>query len=134
MKNETREAFYGLIAQANRAYGEGRGTSTPGWRTDRGRIFVKFGTPVDVLDRRVASGQSPPYVVWRYDRGKAIYFIFADRTGFGGYRLLASNDLGETSQPGFRELLGTEALQDISRFLGVDLFQGGGGAASNPTQ
>jgi GWxTD domain-containing protein len=134
IRNETREAFYGLIARANRDYGLGRQSTTAGWRTDRGRVFVKHGAPLDMLDRRVASGKSPPYMVWRYVTGKPLYYIFADRTGFGEYRLLASNDLAEPSQPGFREILGAEALQDISRFLGIDLFLNSGGTGNNPTQ
>jgi hypothetical protein len=61
--------------------------------------------------------------VWRYTRGKDRYYIFADRTGFGNYQLLATNDLKETGLPDYARLLGSQALQDISRFIGVDLFQ-----------
>jgi GWxTD domain-containing protein len=122
-RNEARETFYKLIGEANRRFAErGRGAGA-GWRTDRGRIFVKYGGPSEMLDRPVASGRAPPYQVWRYLGRKDVYYIFVDRTGLGGYRLIASNDLRETSIPGFREILGGEALQDISRWLGVDLFQ-----------
>jgi GWxTD domain-containing protein len=120
-RNEAREAFYAKIAQANKAYTEAGVRSTPGWRTDRGRIFTKHGPPGDMLDRRTSSGKAPPYQVWRYASGKSIYYIFADRSGFGGYQLLATNDLRETSSPSFRDVLGAEALQDISRWLGIDL-------------
>jgi GWxTD domain-containing protein len=130
-KNELREQFYGLIAQANRAYGEGGRSTTPGWKTDRGRVFVKYGSPAEVLDRRTPSGQSPPYQVWRYTRGKEIYYIFADRSGFGAYKLLASNNLRETSTPGYADILGAVALQDISRWLGIDLFREQNGGAGN---
>jgi len=124
VRNETREAFYQRIEQANQQFGEPGRTLTPGWRTDRGRIAILYGEPNDQLDRRTSSGTAPPYQVWRYQRGRERYYIFADRTGFGGYRLIASNDLKETGTPGFRELLGGEALQDISRWLGIDLFRG----------
>jgi hypothetical protein len=69
-----------------------------------------------------------------YRRGKERYYIFADRTGFGVYQLIASNDLKQTGLPGYREILGGEALQDISRWLGLDLFQdavGFGGHSPN---
>lgn len=122
-KNELRERFYGLIAQANKSYGDGARNGTPGWKTDRGRVFVKYGQPADMLDRRTPSGQSPPYQVWRYTRGKEIYYIFADRSGFGAYKLLATNSLKESSLPGYADILGAVALQDISRWLGVDLFR-----------
>jgi len=124
MRNEAREQFYQRIDEANRRYGEGGRTKVPGWRTDRGRIAIVNGDPAEELDRRIASGTAPPYLVWRYQRGKARYYIFADRTGFGVYKLIASNDLKESGLPGYREILGAEALQDISRWLGVDLFQG----------
>jgi len=130
-KNELREQFYGLIAQANKAYGDGGRSSTPGWKTDRGRIYVKYGQPSDMLDRRTPSGQSPPYQVWRYTRGKELYYIFADRSGFGAYKLLATNSLKETSTPGYADILGAPALQDISRWLGVDLFRDQNGRIGN---
>jgi GWxTD domain-containing protein len=123
-RNETREAFYALISRANAQYAEGGRSATPGWRTDRGRIFVKYGQPSDMLDRRSSAGTAPPYQVWRYQRGKELYFIFADRSGFGAYKLLATNDLHEVSLPGYRDILGPEALQDVSRWLGIDLFRG----------
>ena len=122
-RNEFREVFYSQIAEANKRYGDAGRSTMPGWRTDRGRIFVKYGQPGDALDRRTSSGSAPPYEVWRYTRGKELYYIFADRSGSGGYKLLATNDLKEVSTAGFREVLGGEALQDISRWLGIDLFR-----------
>jgi GWxTD domain-containing protein len=122
-KNEFREQFYSLITQADRAYKEGGSVGGPGWKTDRGRIYIKYGKPADLLDRPTPSGKSPPYQVWRYARGKGQYYIFADRSGFGAYKLIATNDLRETQAPGFREILGADALQDVSRWLGIDLFR-----------
>jgi GWxTD domain-containing protein len=120
-RNEAREAFYSKIEYANRNYAEGGRAATPGWRSDRGRIYIKYGPPSEVLDRRVA-GQAPPYQVWRYTQAKDQYYLFVDRTGFGAYKLMFTNDLRETSNPGFREIIGPDALQDVSRFLGIDLF------------
>lgn len=122
-RNEAREAFYNQIAAANREYGEKGRTTRAGWRTDRGRIRIKYGEPNDVLDRRTSLGQAPPYIVWRISRGKDLFFIFADRSGFGNYQLVKTNDLKETGIAGYTDLLGGSALQDISRWLGVDLFQ-----------
>lgn len=130
-RNEAREAFYLRIAEANRRFTEIGRTKIPGWRTARGRISIINGEPSEVLDRRVASGTAPPYLVWRYDRGKPRFYILADRTGFGSYQLIASNDLRETGIPGYREILGAEALQDVSRWLGLDLFQSDRGTAAN---
>jgi GWxTD domain-containing protein len=122
-RNEAREGFYTAIAQANQKYGERGRSGRPGWRTDRGRIRIRNGEPSEALDRRTSTGKAPPYEVWHYTRGKERYYVFADRTGFGAYQLVATNDLRETGKPDFNQLLGGEALQDISRFLGVDLFR-----------
>ncbi len=122
-RNESRELFYRQIEIANRDYAEKGRTVRPGWKTDRGRIRVKYGEPNDVLDRRTSLGQAPPYQVWRFSRGKELYYIFADRSGFGNYQLVKSNDLKENGIAGYVDLLGGSALQDISRWLGVDLFQ-----------
>jgi GWxTD domain-containing protein len=124
-RNEARDLFYQQIEAANRDYNEknNRGGGKPGWKTDRGRIRVKYGEPTDVLDRRTSLGQAPPYQVWRFARGKETYYIFADRSGFGNYQLIATNDLKENGLSDYAQLLGGVALQDISRWLGIDLFQ-----------
>jgi GWxTD domain-containing protein len=120
-KNERREAFYGAIASANRLYREGGRNPIAGWRSDRGRIYIKNGTPDQVL-RRQQEGRAPPYEVWSYAKGKGLYYIFADRSGFGAFTLMHSNDLKEPGLPGWAEVLGAEAVDDIGRFLGVDLL------------
>lgn len=122
-RNELREQFYALIAEANRVCKDiSPRSTTPGWKSDRGRIFVKYGPPTDQLDGRTSGGSSPPYLVWRYLQGKDRYYIFADRTGLGEYKLVGTNDMKEGGLPGYQDLLGTQALQDISRWLGIDLF------------
>jgi GWxTD domain-containing protein len=123
-KNEWREGFYQAIAYANRTFREGGRSAKPGWKTDRGRIYAKNGTPNDVL-RRQQEGRAPAYEVWSYSKGKGLYYIFADRTGFGTYALIHSNDLSETGLPGWGDIIGRPAISDASRFLGQDLLQGG---------
>lgn len=123
-KNERREAFYTAIAQANREFREGGRNTTPGWRSDRGRIFAKYGKADDVL-RRQQEGRAPPYEVWRYASGKGYYYIFADRTGFGAYQLVYTSDLRETVLPGWGNILGRRAVADAGQFLGIDLFSAG---------
>ena len=119
--NETRQRFYDAVAYAERTYGEKGRAAMPGWKTDRGRIFVRNGAPDDVLQRPQA-GRSPPYEVWRFRTGKDRYYIFIDRAnGLGNYQLVYSNDLKEPGQPNWQELLHKEdAVDDIGRFLGVD--------------
>ncbi len=118
--NERRESFYQAIAYANREYKEGGRNAVAGWRSDRGRVFARYGAPADVL-RRQNEGRAPPYEVWRYSTGKGAYFIFADRTGFGAYQLIYSNDLKEPGIPAWYDVLGRRAVDYAGEFLGVDL-------------
>jgi GWxTD domain-containing protein len=125
--NETRQLFYAAVAYADKTYGEGSGRAArPGWKTDRGRIYVKNGSPDETLDR-VQAGRSVPYQVWRYRRGRDRYYIFADRSnGIGIYQLVHSNDVRETGVPNWREVVREEAVADIGRFLGIDFFDASG--------
>jgi GWxTD domain-containing protein len=121
-KNEAREAFYNLIAEANRQFAEREANARPGWRTDRGRIFIKNGPPAEKMQRQNI-GLAQPYEVWRYAAGKDRWYIFVDRTSFGGYQLVATNDLREPSQPGWQTQLGGDVLNDIGHFLNIDFVQ-----------
>jgi len=120
-RNERREGFYEAIAYANREYKEGGRKAVAGWRSDRGRIFARYGAPDDVY-RRQQEGSAPPYEVWQYTKGKGTYYIFADRTGFGAFQLIFSNDLREPGLPAWSDVIGRQAVDDAGEFLGIDLF------------
>ena len=76
------------VAYADQHFGEKGRVSAPGWRTDRGRIYVKYGEPEEQLDR-VQAGRAVPYQVWRYRRGRDRYYVFADRSnGIGIFQLV----------------------------------------------
>lgn len=119
-RNERREVFYEAIAYANREYKEGGRKAVAGWRSDRGRVFARYGAPDDVF-RRQNEGRAPPYEVWRYSKGKGAYYIFADRTGFGAYQLIYSNDLKEPGVVAWYDVIGRRAVAYVSEYLGVDL-------------
>jgi GWxTD domain-containing protein len=119
--NPVREEFYGKIAYADSTFRERGARTQSGWKTDRGRVFAKLGSPDEQLDR-VRPGQAPPYQVWRYTRGKMHYFIFSDRSGLGGYKLMASNDLEEAGTANWKDILGPDAIRDIGEFLNTDFF------------
>ena len=114
-RNEAQEEYYRLIAEANKRYREGGTAQIPGWRTDRGRVFLKYGAPDEILSRPLASG-SNPYEVWKYTRGRARKYVFYDQTRFGNYVLIFTNDRREAGRPNWQELLGPEGVQDVERF------------------
>ncbi len=114
-QNELEEEFYVRVGEANRRFHEGGAAQIPGWRTDRGRIFIKYGLPDEVLSRP-QPGPTLPYEVWKYTRGKSHKFCFVDLTRFGNYVLVYAADAAEPSQPSWRELLGREAYEQVLRF------------------
>ena len=59
----------------------------PGWRSDMGRIYIKFGPP-DQSETRPATSQSPQIEVWFYNQPYR-QFVFADRDGFGRFVLMS---------------------------------------------
>lgn len=114
-RNEAQEDYYRRIADANRKFREGGAAEIPGWRTDRGRIFLRYGPPDEVLSRPQA-GSTNPYEVWKYTRVRPLKYVFWDQTRFGNYALIWTDDRREPSRPNWVELLGPEAVQDVERF------------------
>jgi len=119
--NQAMVQFYGLVAYANEAFREGGAAQIPGWRTDRGRIFLRSGRWDDILQRPMASPQ--PYVVWKYTRGRQRFYVFMDRSGLGHYQLIGSNDRQEPGLPNWQQLLGSENYTDVARFLGITTME-----------
>jgi len=113
--NELQVDFYSRIKEANRRFREGGAAEIPGWRTDRGRIFIKYGPPQEVMQRPQA-GNTLPYEVWKYTRNRALKYVFLDQTQFGNYALIWTDDRREPSRPNWQSLLGPEAVQDVERF------------------
>ena len=103
-ENEYREEYYERIAYANEHYASGK----PGWKTDRGRIYITFGKPNEVeshptggqYDRQSYEGGGStttyPFEVWFYRYlegvGSGIEIEFVDPTGSGEYRIARSPD------------------------------------------
>jgi GWxTD domain-containing protein len=101
-ENEYKEEYYERIAYANEHYASG----IPGWKTDRGRIYVTFGKPNEVeshpaggsYDRQSYEGGGStttyPFETWFYRYiagvGAGIEIEFVDPTGSGEYRIARS--------------------------------------------
>ena len=99
VENEYKEEHYRRIAYANEHYASG----IPGWKTDRGRIYITFGPP-DEIDSHPSGGsyQRPtaegggetstyPFEDWRYRYiegiGNDVNIEFVDPTMTGEYRM-----------------------------------------------
>ena len=108
-ENEFREEYYRRIAYANERYASG----TPGWRTDRGRIYIMYGPP-DEIESHPSGGtyirppeegggetSTFPFEKWRYRYiegiGSDIILEFVDPTMTGEFRM--------TMDPGEKDAL-----------------------------
>jgi len=83
-----------------------------GWKTDRGRIYIKYGEPDFKKKYRTDSSSKYPfkyYVVWQYKSGRDQTYIFFDIQSSGSFRLIYSrNDPTETSYPNWKIYVGEE--------------------------
>lgn len=95
--NEVRDEFYLRIEIANDRFPF---LQQQGWRTDRGKVFIRFGEP-DKVDDYPYSVNTYPYQVWHYYRnGHYRRFTFTDEIGDGDYRLAYPYD-GLNERPDF---------------------------------
>ncbi len=104
-ENEFKDEYLSRIERANELFlGEGR----PGWLTDRGRIYILFGPPMDRLRNPMASGETGDRCseVWYYSN---IPVVFTDQYCTGEYRL-ATYDLSPLQD------LSLASLTDPGRF------------------
>jgi GWxTD domain-containing protein len=85
-ENEMKEEHYRRITYANDNFSAG----IPGWQTDRGMVYIKYGPP-QTLDSHGATPATYPYETWRYPDvtgfGTSADFEFVDPTMTGRYHL-----------------------------------------------
>ncbi|PYU12472.1 MAG: GWxTD domain-containing protein [Acidobacteria bacterium] len=99
VENEFKEEHYRRIAYANERFASG----IPGWKTDRGRIYIIWG-PADEIESHPSGGSydrppeegggstsTYPFEKWRYRYlegiGNDVILEFVDPSGSGEYRL-----------------------------------------------
>ena len=103
-ENEYREEYYERIAYANEHFSSG----IPGWKSDRGRIYIMFGKADEIETHPTGGGYERPsyhgggstttypFEIWFYRYlpgiGSGIEIEFVDPTGSGEYRIARSPD------------------------------------------
>lgn len=89
---------YSEIAQryeyADRHFKEG---NKLGSKTDRGRIYIKYGVPDEIDNKPLEVEESKPYEYWQYYN--SLEFIFVDIRGTQEYTLVWTNARDEKSKP-----------------------------------
>jgi GWxTD domain-containing protein len=134
--NPTKEEHYRRIAYANEHFASG----VPGWKTDRGRIYIEYGKP-DTIETHPTGGtwnrpmdlgggqtETYPYEDWSYHYieglGNNVELEFVDTTGTGEYKFTTDQSLKDAliNVPGAGLTLAeSEGLADKSqRFQNTD--------------
>ncbi len=96
-KNEFREEHYRRVAYATKMYG--RSTPLPGWKTDRGRIYILLGEPKSI-EQFDAVQNIYPTEIWSYLGDPALGLppafnvIFFKEHGTGDYILYSPSQHG----------------------------------------
>lgn len=141
-ENEYREEYYERIAYANEHFTSG----IPGWKTDRGRVYIAWGKP-DSIEAHPAGGAydrpsyegggsttTYPFETWFYRHlegvGDGLEIEFVDPSGTGEYRMAqnASEKDALRTVPG----AGLTASEQLGLTNKADRINGtGGGLATN---
>jgi GWxTD domain-containing protein len=133
--NEFREEHYRRIAYANEHYAAGK----PGWKTDRGHIYIAFGAP-DSIDSHPSGGsyERPmdegggetstfPFEVWHYRYlegvGDNIDIEFVDTCMCGDYHFTI--DRGEKDALLHVPGMGATQWEEMGMAKKADRFKGG---------
>lgn len=93
--NEYREEFFARVRVAAEQFAE---VGRPGWRTDRGRVYIVLGAPDRVSHGEVASRDISgafDAIEWVYDRsgGGRLELLFLDREGFGRFEMTRNSEM-----------------------------------------
>ncbi|HEX8475281.1 MAG TPA: GWxTD domain-containing protein [Pyrinomonadaceae bacterium] len=139
-ENEYKEEHYERIAYANQHFASG----IPGWKTDRGRIYIMFGK-ADEVESHPSGGQydrpmyhgggsttTYPFEIWFYRYipgvGSGVEIEFVDPTGTGEYRIARSPNEKDAlmNVPG----AGLTLSEQLGLSSKADRISGGGGGAN----
>ncbi len=134
-ENEYREEHYRRIAYANEHFAAGK----PGWKTDRGMMYIKYGKPDDIeshpsggmYDRPMDEGGGQtstfPFEIWHYRYlegiGDNINIEFVDTCMCGDYHMTIDRSEKDALQhvPG----AGATLYEQMGMAKQADRFRGG---------
>jgi GWxTD domain-containing protein len=149
-ENEYREEHYARIAYANEHFAAGK----PGWRTDRGHIYISYGKP-DSIDSHPSGGEYErpmeegggststfPFEVWHYRYldgiGDNVDIEFVDTCMCGDYHMTIDRSEKDALKhvPGAGQTMyeQTGQAKQADRFSGGGLEQLGAGPMSSQNQ
>lgn len=129
--------YMSVVANMNKRYGT---RAVPGYKTERGRVFLQYGAP-DLVEDRKYEPSMYPYEIWQYNRLSSAssreqvnrVFIFANLSSAGNhYELIHSNAEGEMFNDRWSVMLNRRVLPQMGiDETGSDIIQHGGRSNSN---
>jgi GWxTD domain-containing protein len=102
------------VHHVQREYVERQG-GLEGWRTDRGRIYLKRGDPNNRVSRPLPPAGAAPYEIWQHTVPSNYVYVFVDEARIGSYRLVYTNDPLETSLPDWERRISSDAAEELMR-------------------
>lgn len=91
--------YFTRLVRANVRFRE---EGSPGWISDRGRVFIVMGEPDQILEPTFTDFQRGRQQLWEY-RNRGIQLVFYDETGTGRWRLTQASEVRFEQE--FRRLL-----------------------------
>jgi GWxTD domain-containing protein len=110
--NEFKQAVEQRLAYANQFF---TSSQNPGYKTDRGRIYLLYGPPTEMIDKPVEATVGP-YVIWTYS-GAGETFAFGDFRKDGSYQIIYSTDERFPGDPSIQNFVDTDTSTSSPTFL-----------------
>jgi GWxTD domain-containing protein len=98
----------------------------PGFKTDRGRIFLQYGAPINVYTEQDEMG-AKPYEIWHYYRianQSNLKFVFVQSNNNStDYILVHSNLMGQVKNPDWEQKIYTLPLKKDAKTKAREYFE-----------
>jgi GWxTD domain-containing protein len=118
--------YRAMVAVVNEEFGS---AAKPGYDTDQGMTYLKYGPPDQITDR-ANEPSSYPYIIWQYYAhpmtSNAMYVFYDPLLTYRDYQLLHSNVRGEKNNERWRLVLQSRnnANGDVDKDRGEDHWGG----------
>ena len=115
-RHELIDEYLQRVEYANRRFSESGRAGRSGVKTDRGRIYLKYGAPDATLALDV-TGSQKRVEVWKYARVRGLKYVFLDESGFSNFVLAYSTDPQERTLSDWEErILDFNTIRQIVQF------------------
>ncbi len=100
--NEFQQQYMQRLEYVKEHFGS---SQVPGYKSDRGRVYLVYGPP-DEIERNPVNLGGKPNQTWYYNGIQGgVIFVFVDKTGFGSYELVHSTARNEIYDPNWQRYI-----------------------------